>query len=338
MKILESTTKFQYNKSFYQGRRVLVFGGLGFIGQNLVRELASLGSVVKIVDLDGSWTRISDFPRKSVPAIYYVDKCEKKLIDREISRSEIIFNLAGRSGVVDSFQYPEESLKNCSQHLDILQMCRKCNPKAVVVFPSSCLVYGDISNAWLLPIHEDNRTIPVSPYAIHKYTCEMYSRLYREVYGLSAVVVRIPNPIGPYQYRIDGSYGVYNQFIYLATQDQDIMVYGEGHQLRDILGVDDLVQAFLYCAAGVDIINTVNVGRGVGISLRDYAHLVVDTVGSGRVVHVGTPKGIVPTDFVADISRIRELTDWQPNIDLNKIIVATAEFYRQVNHDRLIGV
>jgi len=324
---------FKYDKSFYKGKRVLVLGGLGFIGQNLVRALTDLGSEVRVVDLDGVVDRtLSGFPSECT--VYYANHCERKFVSRAIASSEIIFNLVGRSGVVDSFQHPLESLKaNCLQYLDILQTCQECNRDAVVVFPSSCLVYGkdDIFTQGNESIH------PLSPYAIHKYTCEMYSRLYRETYGLSTVVLRISNPIGPYQYRVDGGYGIYNRFIYLAVNDKDITVYGEGDHVRDIIGIDSVVQAFLCCAAASEAVSTVDVGRGVGITVCDYARLVVDTVGSGRVTHVDWPensKGLAYTNFVADINYIRDITGWAPNTDLRDIIKTTAKFYQQIGKNK----
>lgn len=322
---------FKYDKSFYKGKRVLVFGGLGFMGQNLVQELVSLGSDVRVVDLDGSRTRLIHFPTGC--RIYYADTCEKKLIDKEVRAAGIIFNLAGRSGVADSFHYPEESLKNCLQHLGILQECRKNNPAAVVVFPSSCLVYGKDD----IPMPGNESIQPLSPYAIHKYTCEMYSRLYRETYGLSTVVLRISNPIGPYQYRVDGGYGIYNWFIHLAVNDKDITVYGKGDHVRDIIGIDSVVQAFLYRAATSEVVDIVDVGRGVGITVCDYAHLVVDIVGNGHVVHVDWPedsKGLAYTNFVADINHIRNITGWEPNTDLRDIIKTTAKFYQQMGKSK----
>jgi len=317
--------------SHYHGKRVLVLGGLGFMGQNLIRALVALGSEVRVIDLDGAVSRIlGGFPTECT--VYYANHCERKLIDKTIAGSEIIFNLAGRSGVADSFQYPLESLTaNCLQHLGVLQACREHNPDAVIVFPSSCLVYGKDS---LSPVSHS-----LSPYAIHKYTCEMYSQLYRETYGLSTVVLRISNPIGPYQYQVDGSYGVYNQFIYLATNGCDLTVYGEGSHIRDIIGIDSVIQAFLACAAAANAVDLVDVGRGVGISLCDYAHLVVNTVGSGRVVHVDWPehsKGQPTTNFVVDTSRICDITSWRPDMDLSAAITATAEFYRWAGANSLI--
>ena len=339
MKTSGSTTRFHYDESFYRGKRVLVLGGLGFIGQNLVRALAALGSDARVVDLTSDSSRtLGDFPTKR--RVYYADRCEKKLVDREIHTADIIFNLAGRSGVADSFRYPRESLRaNCMQHLSVLQACHEHNPDAIVVFPSSCLVYRELPVTQTLGVREHEPIYPLCPYAVHKYTCEMYSRLYREVHGLSTVILRISNPIGPYQYRVDSGYGVYNQFIYLATNDRDITVYGEGTQIRDIIGVDDVVQAFLYCASAATVVDTVNVGRGVGITLRDYAQLVVDVVGRGRVTHIDWPvdsKSLPPTDFVADISRICSLTNWQPDTDLRATIATTAEFYRWAGVNSLI--
>lgn len=317
--------------SFYQGKRVLVLGGLGFMGQSLVRALVALGSEVRVVDLDSVVNRtLGDFP--TTCTVYYANRCEPKLIDRAIASSEIIFNLVGRSGIADSFQHPVESLKaNCLQHLGVLRACQEHNPDATVVFPSSCLVYG--RDAWA----ECPR--PLSLYAIHKYTCEMYSRLYRETYGLSTVVLRISNPIGPYQYRVDGSYGVYNRFIYLATSGLELTVYGDGSHVRDIIGIDSVVQAFLVCAQSAHVMDVVDVGRGVGISLRDYAQLVVDTIGNGRVIHVDWPAsraGQPFTNFVANTSYICNATSWQPDLDLSAVITATAEFYRWAGANSLI--
>jgi len=317
--------------SYYHDKHVLVLGGLGFMGQNLVRALVALGSKVRVVDQDSTVNRtLGDFPIECT--VYYANRCEPKLIDRAIANSEIIFNLAGRSGVADSFRHPAESLKaNCLQYLGVLQACQEHNPDAVVVFPSSCLVYG--KDAWAKCLH------PLSPYAIHKYVCEMYSRLYRETYDLSTVVLRISNPIGPHQYRVDGSYGVYNRFIYLATNGRDLAVYGDGSHVRDIIGIDSVIRAFLTCAQAANVVDIADVGRGVGITLHDYAQLVVNTVGGGRVVHVDWPansKGQPFTNFVADTGYICNVTNWRPDLDLSAAITTTAEFYRWAGANLLI--
>jgi UDP-glucose 4-epimerase len=299
----------------YSKRRVLVTGGLGFMGFNLVRALEAAGAQVSV--LSHSWppeheTALGDL------TFFKGDIRDPAVTDQAVAGNELIFHLAGKSGPTASNASPLDDLDvNSRGTLTLLDSCRRLNPDVKVVFPSSRLVYG---HAATLPVTEAAPTAPLSIYGIHKLAAEQYLLLYQRLHGLRATILRITNPYGPFQRPEQNRYGIVNWFIHEALHGHTLTVYGDGKQLRDYIHVDDAVDALLAAGQSPEADGQIfNVGSGRGVSFVDMAGHVIRYAGRGRLKHVDWPAdaALVETgDFVADTSLIAKLLGWKARIPL----------------------
>jgi UDP-glucose 4-epimerase len=303
----------------YSEKRVLITGGLGFMGFNMVRALEARNARVTV--LSRSWPPLPESVESTLSGVTFFkgDIRDRVVTDEAVTGCDVIFHLAGKSGPVASNASPMDDLDiNSRGTLTLLESCRRLNPKVKVVFPSSRLVYGAAAR---LPVSEDEATAPLSIYGIHKLAAEQYLLLYERLYGLRATILRITNPYGPFQRPEQNRYGIVNWFIHEALHDRTLTVYGEGAQLRDYVHVDDVVEAMLTAGLAPEADGKIfNVGSGGGVSFLEMAEHIIQAAGHGRLEHVEWPAdaALVETgDFVADISRIAECLGWKPRIPLN---------------------
>jgi UDP-glucose 4-epimerase len=305
--------------SFYNGRRVLVLGGLGFIGTHVTGRLDSLGAEVTVAtrSLGGHRDAVEQFAARGVQCVE-ADLVDAAAIRDAVKRQDVIFNLAGQSGAVRSMEDPLTDLDvNCRGNLVLLEAIRQESPRAKVVFVSSRLAYGRGGHE---PIVEEQLADPLCVHAVHKLAVEQYLRLYGRLYGLRFAVARLTNPYGSGQPSGRTAYGVVNRLIHLALAGETLPIYGDGRQLRDYIYIDDAVDALLRLGETTESdARLYNVGSGVGTPLVDMARSIVELVGSGRVALVPWPElaeQIETGDFVADIARIRREVGWQPRVPL----------------------
>jgi len=313
------------------GSRVLVIGGLGFIGVNLTSKLIELGARPTILTPDRA--------RHAEPASAFEnagatvvegDLRDRDLMARVVRGQQIVMNLSGQSGAVRSMEDPWGDLDvNCRGNLVLLEAMREHNRDAKIVFAGSRLQYGHPDH---VPVSEDAPKDALCLHAIHKQTVEQYLALYRRLFGIRYTVARITNPYGPGQPAGRTAYGVINRMIHLAIADRTLAIYGEGVQLRDYVHVDDVVQALLtMAAADRSDDRTYNVGSGTGTRLVDLAKTVIGIAGGGKVEHVPWPalaEQVETGDFVADISRIERELGWRPAIALHDGLERTVAYYR----------
>lgn len=311
--------------------RVLVIGGLGFIGVNLTSKLVESGAKTTILTPDRGRhaEQAADFEKAGV-AVVEGDLRDRDRIAALVGGQQIVMNLSGQSGAVRSMEDPWTDLDvNCLGNLVLLEALREHNRDAKIVFAGSRLQYGHPEQ---VPVAEDAPKDALCLHAIHKQTVEQYLALYQRLFGIRYTVARITNPYGPGQPAGRTAYGVINRMIHLAIADRTISIYGDGVQLRDYVHVDDVVEALLTMAAA-DRANgrTYNVGSGSGTRLIDLATEVIAIAGGGRVEHVPWPAlaaQVETGDFVADISRIAHELGWRPAIALHDGLERTVAFYR----------
>jgi UDP-glucose 4-epimerase len=311
--------------------RVLVIGGLGFIGVNLTAKLIALGARPTILTPDrGRHAETASAFETAGVAVVEGDLRDRDLIARVVRGQQIVMNLSGQSGAVRSMEDPWGDLDvNCRGNLVLLEALREHNRDAKVVFAGSRLQYGHPDH---VPVSEDAPKDALCLHAIHKQTVEQYLALYRRLFGIRYTVARITNPYGPGQPAGRTAYGVINRMIHLAIADRTLAIYGEGMQLRDYVHVDDVVQALLTMAvADRSDGRAYNVGSGSGTRLVDLARTVIGIAGGGKVEHVPWPalaEQVETGDFVADISRIERELGWRPAIALHDGLERTVAFYR----------
>jgi UDP-glucose 4-epimerase len=321
-------------RDFYRGRRVMVTGGLGFIGSNLARALVELGADVLLVD-----SLIDDYGGN----LFNIDGIESKLrvniadirqrttMNYLVRDREVIFNLAGQVSHIDSMLDPYNDLEiNCRSQLTLLEACRNRNPAAKVVFAGTRQVYGKPDH---LPVDETHLVRPTDVNGINKVAGEYYHLVYNNVFGIRACSLRLTNIYGPRQLVRHNRQGFIGWFMRLAVEGQEIQIFGDGRQLRDFVYVDDAADAFLRAGAS-DAVNgqVFNVGGAQPISHLELVALLIETAGSGSYRLVEWPadkKAIDIGSFYADSTRFRQTTGWEAAITLREGVARTIAYYRE---------
>jgi UDP-glucose 4-epimerase len=321
-------------RDFYRGRRVMVTGGLGFIGSNLARQLVDLGADVLLVD-----SLIDDYGGN----LFNIDGIESKLrvniadirqqttMNYLVRDREVIFNLAGQVSHIDSMLDPYTDLEiNCRSQLTLLEACRNNNPAAKVVFAGTRQVYGKPDH---LPVDETHLVRPTDINGINKVAGEYYHLVYNNVFGVRACSLRLTNIYGPRQLIRHNRQGFIGWFMRLAVEGQEIQIFGDGTQLRDFVYVDDAADAFLRAGAA-DAVNgqVFNVGGAQPISHLDLVQLLIETAGTGSYRLVEWPpdkKAIDIGSFYADSTRFRQTTGWDAVTPLREGIARTIAYYRE---------
>ncbi|MEZ5291379.1 MAG: NAD-dependent epimerase/dehydratase family protein [Vicinamibacterales bacterium] len=317
----------------YAGRRVMITGGLGFIGSNLAIRLAGLGADVLIIDSlipDAGANFFNIEPVKDRVRVNIADIRQPGTMNYLVRGRDVIFNLAGQVSHIDSMRDPHTDLAvNCQAQLTLLEACRHHNPGAKVVYAGTRQVYGRPDT---LPVTEDHLVRPTDVNGINKVAGEYYHLVYNNVFGVRACSLRLTNVYGPRQLIRHNRQGFIGWFVRLALDDAEIHVFGDGSQIRDFVYVDDAVDAFLRAGA-TDVVNgqALNVGGDEPTRHADLVALLVSIAGGGRCRFVEWPpekKAIDIGSFYADSARFRGLTGWTPAVGLRDGLTATLAYYR----------
>jgi UDP-glucose 4-epimerase len=316
----------------FAGRRVLITGGLGFIGSNLARELVRLGARVTVVDClapayGGNRRNLAGLTRQV--RVHLADVRDRRRLPDLVRGQDFLFNLAGQTSHMDSMSDPDTDLEiNCRAQLSILEACRHHNPGIRVVFASTRQIYG---RPEYLPVDERHPLRPVDVNGINKLAGEEYHLLYSDVYGIRSSVLRLTNTIGPRMRVKDARQTFVGVWIKQALGGAPFEVWG-GAQLRDFTYVDDAVEALLLAALRREAVGRVfNLGGCGRVSLRELADMVIEAVGGGSYTVQRFPadrKKIDIGDYYADDRLIRRELGWRPRTDIHTAIRHTVEFYR----------
>lgn len=323
--------------SFYRGRKVLITGGLGFIGSNLAHRLLDCGAQVSILDalipnFGGNMANVASISARL--RISHADQRDQQAVAALLPGQEIIFNLAGQVSHLDSMTDPLTDLdSNVRSHVVLLEACRALNPEARIVFASTRQIYG---RPRYLPVDEAHPLVPVDVNGINKMSAEAFHALYHTVYGMPTVSLRLTNTYGPRMRIKDARQTFLGIWLRRAVEGGKIDVWG-GSQQRDLTYVEDVADAFL--AAGMAPASALgqafNVGGGPPISLRELAEQLIELAGSGEAQFKEFPverKRIDIGDYFADDRAFRELTGWQPITDLRSGLTRSIDYYRRNLH------
>ncbi len=320
--------------AFYKGRRVMITGGLGFIGSNLAHHLVALGADTLIVDAllpDYGGHRFNVAGLEERVRLSIADVRDETSMDVFVRDREVMFNLAGQVSHIDSMRDPHTDLDiNCRAQLSMLEACRKYNPAIRVVYAGTRQVYGRPD---YLPVDERHLVRPADINGVNKAAGEYYHLLYNNVFDVRACSLRLTNVYGPRQLIRHNRQGFIGWFIRLAIEDREIQVFGDGSQMRDFVYVDDAADAFLRAgASGACDGEVFNVGGLEPISHRDLVAILIEVAGTGRVQYVDWPpekKRIDIGSFYSDSTRFRTAVGWTPRVELREGLTRTVAFYRQ---------
>ena len=321
-------------RDFYRGRRVMVTGGLGFIGSNLARRLTELGADILLVDslIDDYGGHLFNIDGvESKVRVNIADIRQRTTMNYLVRDREVIFNLAGQVSHIDSMLDPYNDLEiNCKSQLTLLEACSNHNPSAKVVFAGTRQVYGKPDR---LPVDETHLVRPTDINGINKVAGEYYHLVYNNVFGVRACSLRLNTIYGPRQLVRHNRQGFIGWFVRLSVEDKEIQIFGDGQQLRDFVYVEDAADAFLRAGA-TDAVNgqVFNVGGAQPISHLELVSLLIETAGTGayRLVEWPPDKKVIDIgSFYADSTRFRQTTGWEPATTLRDGLARTIAYYRE---------
>jgi UDP-glucose 4-epimerase len=308
----------------FSGAKVLITGGLGFIGSNLARRLVQFGAAVTLVDSlvpEYGGNRFNIHGLEDRVRVNISDVRDSDSVRTHVAGQDFLFNLAGQTSHLDSMEDPFTDLEiNCRAQLSILETCRQFNPTVRIVFASTRQIYGRPER---LPVDERHPLRPVDVNGINKLAGEFYHRLYNDVYELPACVLRLTNTYGPRMRIKDARQTFVGVWIRLLLEGKPFEVWG-GQQLRDFTL---LLAAVRPEAAG----QLFNLGGCEVTSLVDLARLLVELNGGGHFVQREFPsdrKRIDIGDYYADDALVRKTLGWWPNVALRDGLKRTLDFFR----------
>ena len=317
-------------RSHFEGSKVLITGGVGFIGSNLAEQLLHLGADVTLLDslipdYGGNLFNIEPFRERL--HVNISDVRDTYSMRHLVQGKDYLFNLAGQTSHLDSMLNPMPDLEiNCHAQLSTLEACRVCNPKIKIVFASTRQIYGRPER---LPVSETHPLNPVDVNGINKMAGEKYHLLYSQVHGVKAAALRLTNTIGPRMRIKDARQTFVGVWIRRLLEGKPIEVWG-GEQLRDFTDVEDAVQAFLLAAAEPKTAGEVyNLGGSEVIDLVSLAKLLVEVHGGGSYTIREFPAeqhAIDIGNYYSDFSKIRSQLGWEPRRSLRDTIERTLAF------------
>ncbi|RJP28996.1 MAG: NAD-dependent epimerase/dehydratase family protein [Candidatus Omnitrophota bacterium] len=320
-------------EKYYKGKSVLITGGLGFIGSTLAQRLVKLKSSVTIVDslipqYGGNMFNIHQVKNKV--KINFSDVRDKYSMNFLIKDKDLLFNLAGTLSHIDSMTDPFTDLEvNCAAQLAILEACRNYNPGIKIIFAGTRSQYG---RPEYLPVDEKHPLKPADVNGINNIAGESYHLLYNEVYGIKACSLRLTNTFGPRHQMHHHRQGIINWLIRQVIDGNEVKLYGDGAQVRDVSYVDDVVDAFIIAMARNEANGQVfNLG-GTPISLEEITRLIIkiNKKGSYRIVpYPSDIKKIEVGNYVADYGKIKDMLGWFPQVSLEDGIRRTLAFYKK---------
>ena len=308
------------------GKRIVVTGGAGFVGSNIVRRLLEIGATVVVLDdyYTGDAGNLPEDPKLETIRGTVTDF---DLVRDVVRGASIVFHEAARNIIVSTRNPREDYEVNIGGTLNVLLAARETGVGRTV-YASSASVYG---NPRYLPINEDDATNMLSPYAVSKFAGENYCKAFYESYGLSVSAVRYSNVFGTLQ-RPDNPYcGVVAKFFEAAMAGQSPRIHGDGEQTRDFTYIDDVVEATILAGVSSKAEGQVyNVGTGRETTVNQLARMIIEITGAGV-----QPTYVDRRDIdnirrrVVNIEKIRRELRWVPSVIIEEGLRRTYRWLKE---------
>ncbi len=313
--------------SYYSEKRVLVPGGAGFVGSNLVGKLLGLGAIVTVLDnfQTGSRKNFDDFCNQENLTVLEHDITRPVNID-----TDVVFNLACPASPVQYQRHPIETLRTSVIGADnLLMLCKNTNAR--LVHASTSEVYGDPAQ------HPQTETYwgNVNPNGLRacydegKRAAEALAMDYFRTHAVDLRIARIFNTYGPRMAKNDGR--VVSNFIVQALQGNDVTVYGDGSFTRSFCFIDDMVTALLKMGMVNGIAGKViNLGNPLETSVLALAHKIIEITNSKSAVVFKALPSDDPTRRNPDITKAKKFLNWQPKVELHEGLVKTIGSFKEI--------
>lgn len=293
--------------------RILVTGGMGFIGGHVARRLLERGYEVGVLDsLERSSRTIADMLSRYRYRLYIEDLRYSDRIGDIVREYDIVIHAAAYIDVEESVRDPWSYIEN--NYVATYRLSRYLERRQRMIYISSAAVYGEAGE---VPVREDSPKRPLSPYGLSKLLGEdavVYNSLCR---GYRYTILRLFNVYGPGQSR---SYaGVVTVFIDRVLRGLPPVIYGDGSNTRDFVYIDDVVEVVVRVVEREDLVGVYNVGTGRGVSVRELAEIVIGSVGARglRPVYTDPRPGDIRVS-IADITRLERDLGFTPRTDIRE--------------------
>jgi UDP-glucose 4-epimerase len=285
-------------------KRILLVGGNGFIGSHLIDELMKEGNSVRVLD------RRTELFRKPITGVEYIIGSFADLftLREAIEGCDILIHLAHSTVPLTSLNHPEEEvLDSVGAFVNMINCFKNKGIQKIVLFSSGGAVYG---NPEALPVREDDKTNPISPYGVAKLMMEKYLQMFNYLYGLKYIIVRPSNPFGPRQNYM-GQQGAIPIFMKKILDDEPIQLWG-GSSIKDYLYVTDLVKAVVMLMEKGFNNSVYNISSGLGVNLRELTALIGAICGQKPRVEVVAERRYDVKETILSYEKLRLRTGWQP--------------------------
>ena len=318
----------------YRGEKVLITGGLGFIGSNLAIRLVELGASVTLLDslfptCGGNYFNVE--PIRKDLEIIEGDAADLGLMRKIIREKKYVFNLAGHVSHIESMEDPFSDLHmNALAPLAVLEACRYENRTAHVVYAGTRQSYGRPES---LPLVETQLLRPLDVNGVTKMAGEGFHMVYNRAHGIPTVSLRLVNTYGPRQLVKHPRQGFTGWFIRQAIDGEEIQLFGDGQQLRGFNYIDDVVEALLIAATNQPLVGDYfNLGGDEPVTLEAFVQMLLKIAGRGTYRLVPFPadkKAIDIGSVYTSAAKFSAATGWKTKVRLEEGLTRTVEFYKQ---------
>lgn len=308
--------------------KVLVTGGAGFLGSQLVKKLLPISEHIYIID-DLSTGNRNSIPKSEKITFYHESITNEELLEKILPEVEWVYHLACRNILLSVVDMKEDFQTNLVGGYLLLQKAKTHGSKLKrFIYTSTASVYG---NASILPTPESHYEITL-PYSASKFSMEHYCQVYYHMYKLPVTILRLSNVYGPGQLLSNPYCGVVAKFFDAAQKGDPIPIYGDGTQTRDFTFIEDTMDALLLAGQHADGIGQIyNVGTGIETNINQLAKMIIHITDSKADQIQYQPKRIIDKVYrrSLNINKIQEGLQWSPRFNLYNGLQKTYEWLKE---------
>lgn len=315
-------------------QKILITGGLGFIGSNLAQKCLELGGRVTIFDSlalnsGGNLHNVEEI--KGRVELLFSDILDFNEVVKAVYDKDVIFNCAASTSHPESMNHPVTDLDvNNKGLLFLLEASKRFNKKIKFIHLGTSTQLGALRYT---PADEDHPEFPTDIYSANKSVSEKYAIIYSRAFDMDVSVIRLTNVYGPRACINSPNFTFNNYFIGLALQNKQITVFGKGNQLRNFIYVDDVIDALILASQSAVTKGEVYFASGdEHLSVGAIASKIVDVFKSGSVKHVEWPHDRKATeigDAIISNKKLKSTLPWSPKFSIDEGLLKTKEYYHK---------
>lgn len=302
--------------------RVLITGGCGFIGANLIPKLEKIGYEINV--LDNLSRGSQEYIKNSNAKIFIGDIRDKVIVSKSLQNVSSVIHLAAFGSVIESINNPEENFSvNVNGSFRILEECRKAGVKRIIFSSTGGAIMGNTRP----PVNENTLPRPISPYGSSKLCTEAYCSSYAHSFNINITSLRFANVIGPISWH---KKGVVTNFFKAILNNEYLNIYGDGNATRDFLYVEDLCEGIIQTIkSSISGYQTLHLSSGKEYTINEVADIIlrITKYKQNSIIYNNKRIGEVERNF-ADFTLANKLIDFKPNFSLEEALIKTWDWFR----------